>query len=130
MGRDENTATETVKFNFFNKEHVFHIIPKDFPLLEDGFIGLKFFSKYDRCAITANFLVLDKKELPLRVDGDFIPAKTSKIFRIPVAEDDQDILIIDRKTIPDGIYKIKDGIIEVPIQNYSTKPAEIPKRIE
>ena len=64
------------------------------------------------------------------MDGDFIPVKTSKIFRIPAAGDDKDILIFDQKTIPDGIYKIKDGIIKVPIQNYSRKPAEISKRIE
>ena len=69
-------------------------------------------------------------KLPLQVDVDFIPAKTSKIFRIPAAGDDQDILIIDQETIPDGMYKIKDGIIKVPIQNYSTKPVEILKRIE
>ena len=80
MGRDEHVSSETVKFNFFNKEHIFHIIPNDFPLPEDGIIGLKFFSKHD--------------------------------------------------TVPDGIYKIKDGIIKVPIQNHSTKPAEIPKRIK
>ena len=85
-------------------------MPNDIPLPEDGIIGLKFFSEYERYVITPNFLVLDKKKLPLQVDGDFIPEKTSKI--------------------PDGIYKIKDGIIKVPIQNYSTKPAEIPKRIE
>ena len=76
-------STETVKLNFFNKEHVFHITPNDLPLPEDGIIGLKFFSKYDRYAITPNFLVLDQMKLPLQVDGDFIPAKTSKIFRIP-----------------------------------------------
>ena len=63
------------KLNFFNKEHVFHIIPNDFPLPEDGIIGLKFFSKYDRYAITPNFLVLDKNKLPLQGDGDLMPAK-------------------------------------------------------
>ena len=105
MRRDEHTSSETVKFNFLNKEYVFHIIPKNFPLPVDGIIGLKFVLKYDRYAITPNFLVLDKKKLLLQVDGDFIPAKTSKVFRIPAAEDDQDILIIDRETIPDGIIK-------------------------
>ena len=62
MGRDELTSTETAKLSFFNKEHVFHIIPNDFPLPDDGIIGLKFFSKYDRYTITPNFLVLDKKK--------------------------------------------------------------------
>ena len=73
---------------------------------------------------------MDDKKLPLQVDGDFIPAKTSKIFRIPAAGDDKDVLIIDQDTVPDEIYKIKNGIIKVPIQNHSTKPAEIPKRIK
>ena len=64
------------------------------------------------------------------MDGDFIPAETSKIFRIPAAGDDQDILNMDQETIPDGMYKNKNGIIKVPIQNYSANTAEISKRIE
>ena len=113
-GRDEHTSTESVKFNFFNKENVFHIISNEIPLPEDGTIGLKFFSKYDRYAITPTFFVLDRKKLLLQVDRDFIPAKTSKIFRIPATGDDPDILIIDQETIPDGIYKIEDGIVKYP----------------
>ena len=31
MGRDEHVSSETVKFNFFNKEHIFHITPTIFP---------------------------------------------------------------------------------------------------
>ena len=124
MGRDEHTSTETVKLNFFNKEQVFHIIPIDFPLPEDGITGLKFFSKYDRYAITPNFLVLDKKKLPLQVDGDFIPAKTSKIFRIPAAGDDQDIFIIDQNTIPkkseyEEIYTICSRDVNFPKRDES-----------
>ena len=57
MGRDEHISTEAMILNFFNKEHLFHVIPDDFPSLEDGIIGLKLFTKYDRYAITPEFLV-------------------------------------------------------------------------
>ena len=52
MERDEHISTEAVTLNFSNKEHLFHVIPDDFPLPEDGIIGLKFFTKYDGYAIT------------------------------------------------------------------------------
>ena len=55
------------------QSHIFHIIPDNFPLPEEGIIELKFFSKYRRYAITPEFLILDNIKLPLHGDGGFIP---------------------------------------------------------
>ena len=120
MGKDEHISTETINLTFFRQSHIFHVIPNDFPLPEEGIIGLKFFSKYQRYAITPKFLILDNVKLPLYEDGEFIPGKTTKIFRITTTDQNQDVLILDQKNIPDGIYRIQNNKISVPINNYCT----------
>ena len=129
MGRDEHISTEAMTLNFFNKEHLFHVIPDDFPLPEDGIIGLTFFTKYDRYAITPEFLVLDEIKLPLHEDENFIPAKTSQVFKILVNDENQDVLIIDQELIPDGIYRIDNGIIKVILQNHLSRSVEVTDKI-
>ena len=129
MGRDEHISKEAVTLNFFNKEHQFHVLPDDFPLPEERIIGLKFFTKYDRYAITPKFLVLDKIKLPLHEDGNFIPAKTSLVFQISVNDENQDVLIIDQESIPDGIYRIDNSILKVPFQNHSSRPVEVTDKV-
>ena len=49
---------------------------------EEGIIGIKFFFKHQRYAIASEFLILDNIKLPLHEDGEFIPGKTTKVFRI------------------------------------------------
>ena len=51
-------STETVNLTFFGQSHIFHIVPNNFPLPEEGIIGINFFSKYRRYAITSEFLIL------------------------------------------------------------------------
>ena len=38
--------------SYFGKNHLFHIVEREFPLPEDGIIGLPFFRKFPRYAIT------------------------------------------------------------------------------
>lgn len=40
MGNDKYQADETVDFQFFNIMNTFHVVLDDFPLIEDGIIGL------------------------------------------------------------------------------------------
>lgn len=51
--------------DYFNKKHLFHTVDNDFPLREDGLIGLPFFCRYDRYAMTPNYLIIDNKKIPL-----------------------------------------------------------------
>ena len=73
ISKDEHYSTEATKLNFFDKKHLFHIVADDFPLHEDGILGLKFSFKHDRCVIMPNYLILNNKGLLLHVDGKFTP---------------------------------------------------------
>ena len=130
MGRDEHIYTETVNLTFFGQSHIFHIVPDNFPLPEEGMIRIKLFSKYRLYAITSEFLILDNIKLPLHEDGEFIPGKTTKVFRIATSDRHQDVLVLDQENIPDGIYKIQNNEISVPITNYCIEPKPINTRIK
>ena len=96
MGRDEHISTETVNLTFFGQSHIYHIVPDNFPLPEEGIIGIKFFSKCQRYAITSEFLILDNIKLPFHENGEFIPGKTTKVFRIATTDQNQDVLVLDQ----------------------------------
>lgn len=64
MGRDKHTTDETVELISFNKPHIFHVVPDDFPLLEDGIIGLPFLRKYEY-EINNQILALDNFAISL-----------------------------------------------------------------
>ena len=125
MGRDEHISTETVDLTFFGQSHIFHIVPDNFPLPEEGIIGIKFFSKYRRYGITSEFLLLDNIKLPLHEDGKFILGKIAKVFRIAATDKNQDVLVLDQANIPDGIYRIQNNEISVAITNYCVEPKPI-----
>ena len=130
MGRDKHISTETVNLTFFGQSHIFHFVPDNFPLPEEGIIGIKLFYKYRRYAITSEFSILDNIKLPLHEDGEFIPGKTAKVFRITTTDQNQDILVLDQENIPDGIYRIQDNEISVPITNYCIESKPINARIK
>ena len=125
MGNDRHISKYSTKLNFFGQEHVFYIVPNDFPLPEGGIIGIKFFEKYPRYAITNSHLVLNKVKLPLHLSNDFIPGKSEKICTISTDAEDQDIIIIDDKEIPDGLYTIRNGQIKIPLKNNEDYPKEV-----
>ena len=52
-----------------------------------------------------------------------------KVFRIATNDQNQDVLILDQKNIPDGIYRIQNKI-SVPITNYCIEPKPINTRIK
>ena len=106
MGGNEYISTETVNSTFFGQSHIFHIVPDNFPLPKEGIIWIKFVSKYRRYAIKSEFLTLDNIKLPLHEDGEFIPGKTTKVFRIATTDQNQDVLVLDQENIPDRIYRI------------------------
>ena len=130
MGRDEHISTETANLTFFGQSHIFHIIPDNFPFPKEEIIGLKLFSKYRRHAITPEFLILDNIKLPLHEDGEFIPGRTTKIFKIATTDQNQDTLVLDQENIPDGIYRIQNKEISVPITNYYIQLKPINTRIK
>ena len=75
-------------------------------------------------------MILDNIKLPLHENGEFIPVKTTKVFRIATTDDNQDVLVLDQENIPDGIYRIQNNEISVPITNYCIEPKPINTRIK
>ena len=78
MGNDHHQSIEAINLNFFNEKQTFHIVEDDFPLPEDGIVGIKFLKRYECYAITPKFLIIENKKLPFIDDGTYIPSKTSK----------------------------------------------------
>ena len=82
MGNDRHISKQSTKLKFFDQEHILRKVPNDFPLPEGGIVGIKFFEKYPRYAITNKYLVIDKVKLPLYLSNDFIPGNLEKICTI------------------------------------------------
>ena len=116
MGRDEHISTETFNLKFLGHSHIFHIVPDNFPLPEEGIIGIKFFSKYRRYAMTSEFLILDNIKLPLYEDGEFIPGKTTNVFRIAKTDQNQNVLVLEQENC----------IEPKPINTIITPPLPVP----
>ena len=127
MGNDHHQSIKAVYFNF--KKKTFHIVEDDFPLPEDGIIGIKFLKKYERYTIKAKFLIRENKKLLLIDDGTYIPTKTSKICNIDIEINNKDIWIENQEKIPDGIYRIRNGHISVPTKNFNIQSYEGPDKI-
>ena len=69
-------------------------------------------------SITPQYLILDKKKLPLYDDGEFVSCNTAQTIRINVDEPDQEVFIGNDPNIPDGIYLIKSNQLTVPYHYY------------
>ena len=51
MGKDKHQTTEAVYIEYLCKKQLFPIIPNNFPVPEDGIIGVQFFENDNRYAI-------------------------------------------------------------------------------
>ena len=58
------------------KNHQFYVVPNNFPIIEDGIIGLPFLIKY-QYSVTNNKLTLDEIILPFqKTDSKIRPGET------------------------------------------------------
>ena len=64
MGNDKYQTDETVDFQFFNIMNTFHVVPDDFPLIEDAIIGLPMLSNYSYQISNESFFQAPKTILP------------------------------------------------------------------
>ena len=131
MRKYVHTLKQKTTLNFFNKEQTFYIVPDDFPLPEEGIIGIKSLSQYDRYSITPEYLIIDKIKLPIYEDGEFLSPNLDKICRIKIKEEvNQDILFLDQENIPDGIYRVNEGFVKIPIRNNTLNPLQVKNNLE
>ncbi|XP_043588305.1 uncharacterized protein LOC122570272 [Bombus pyrosoma] len=76
MGSDKHTTDKICNLTMLKKNHQFHVVPNNFPLIEDGIIGLPFLTKY-RYSVTNNKLTLDEIILPFqKTDSKVGPGET------------------------------------------------------
>ena len=125
MGNDRHISKAYTTLKFFNQEQIFYIVPNNFPLPEGGIIGIKFFEKYPRYAITNDYLILDKIKLPLQTSNDFVPGNSEKICTLNIESSDQEVLILDDDHIPDGLYLIRNNQLKAPVRNRDKEIKEI-----
>ena len=83
MGNDRHTTSEITKLKFQGKEHVFVIVPNDFPLPEDGIIGIPFMHSY-KFNLSNTYLELNGVKHKLHDDGIFVPMNSIKIISMEV----------------------------------------------
>ena len=80
---------------------------------------------------TAEYLIIDQIKLPIYEDGEFVSPNSEKIRRIKIKEEvNQDILILDQENIPDGIYRISEGFVKIPIRNNTLNPLQVKNILE
>ena len=124
-------SKQKTTLNFFNKEQTFYIVPDDFPLPEEGIIGINFLSQYDTYSITSEYLIIDKIKLPIYEHRGFVSPNSEKICRIKIKEEvNQEILIFDQENIPHGIYRVNEGFVKVPIRNNTLNPLQVKNNLE
>ena len=122
MGDDKYETIEATPVTYFGKNYSFHI-EKECPLSKNGIIGLSFFNKFPRYAITQKFLVIDECKLPIYYDGEYIPknSQSAKICKLQIDnEDDQVVRTKNQKGIPHGLYSyvINNNKFEIPLHDF------------
>ena len=90
MGNDKHISEKTVYLNYFNKKQLFHVINDDLPLPEDGIIGMQFFKKYVRYAITPRCLIIENFKLPEK-HREFSLEETIKLLEKGVIRESQSL---------------------------------------
>ena len=76
MKNDKDTTDKICNLNMLKKNHQFHVVPDNFPLIEDGIIELPFFTKY-RYNVINDKLTLDEIILPFQnTDNEIGPGET------------------------------------------------------
>ena len=76
MGNDKHESHGTTTLNLFEKQSTFHIVPSNFPLIEDGIMGLPLLEKYsykienDSISLDNNTLSFQIKEKPYLKPGE------------------------------------------------------------
>ena len=116
MGNDQHQAKEVTLLKFQDKCHTFIIVPNEFPLPEDGIIGIPVLHAYQFNLSNKN-LQLDNRVYPLECYGIIIPKNSIKMITLKMSRREGHVIIENNPYIPDSIYRISNSQILVPIVN-------------
>ena len=115
-GHDEHVSSHEVIIPYLGIQHTFHIVGEDFPIQEDGIMGLPFLHQY-KYNFTNNALYLDKKKHELIDDGIIIPPYSVQLVKFQVRSTNENAVLMNNKYLPDSIYRITDQQIKIPLAN-------------
>lgn len=126
MGNDIHKTNQTVNLQFQNKTHLFLIVPNNFPIPEDGIIGVPFLQAY-HFNLSNKSLSLDNKIYKLENEIIILPKNTIQLITIEADKKRGDVIIEDCPYVPDGIFRISDYKIKVPLSNPTNDSISIRK---
>lgn len=126
MGKDTHTTKEIVNLTFQKTTHAFLIVLNDFPMPENGIIGLPFLQNYN-INLCNNSLSLDKITHTLETDTIILPENSIQLITIETHRTHGDIIIEDCPYVPEGIFRIRNSQIKVPLCNPTNEPMQICK---
>ena len=112
MGNDRHTSRHKIELTLRKKKHIFYVVNNDFPLREDGIIGLSFLKNL-KSSLTNDHLQLVSIKHKIYEDGLYIPPNSVKTISIPIKQKTEHVTIKEKLNIPDSIYLVKDQTIHV-----------------
>lgn len=121
MGNEQHHSTEYTELTFQNKQHIFHIVPDNFPLPEDGIKGFPFLDSYS-FNISNNHLSLDDCRYEIDSRKIFVPANSVRFITFNHPTNNGHCMITDHPNIDDAIFRISEGQVRIPIVNTSNQP--------
>ena len=75
MGNDRHRTNKITHIKLQNKQSTFYVVPNNFPLIEDGLIGLPFLNQYNY-RITNDTITLDDTTIHFQKDKEIAPGQT------------------------------------------------------
>ena len=121
MGNDLHSSNKLVKIKIRVKQYNFYVVPENFPIPEDGILGLPLMKNY-KYSLTNDFLTLDGNIYKLIDSGIHIEADTVRRVKLPSKIKNGHIIIHDHTNIDDGIFLAKDYEVKIPIINSKNEP--------
>ena len=116
MGNYQHQAKEVTLLKFPDKGHTFIIAPNEFPLPEDGIIGIPFLHAYEFNLFNKN-LQLDNKVYLLECYGIISPKNSIKMMTFEIGRREGHVIIKNNLYIPHSIYRIHNSQFFVPSSN-------------
>ena len=107
------------------KENLFYIVSENFPIPEDGIIGVPFLYNY-KFSLSNSNLILNDFNHDLIDNGIFIPKSSVKVVNIETSRKNGHVIIQQSPYLPTSVYKISEGQIRIPIANHSNETVMIP----
>ena len=124
MGNGLHISKSLTKLRFQEIYHIFYIVPNNFPLPEDGIIGIPFMHSC-HSNLSNHKLILNEKEYELIENGIYVPKNSVRLIEIETQRERGQVIIQDNPFIPDSIYCVSNHRFKVSIANETQETLKI-----